>query len=360
MAIKQINSLISTADISAYFKQFTPSAKSDDRFFRSVNTKSKQWSTATLSNSYANLAGGLISNNSTAPIFSRPTVDTVLGSMVVFGGGFEMTADEIDQFNDLKYAFEKSGNAGDAQALIAFYGNDLNRINGLMKNEKAALNWGLLSNACSITATLANTSFAASMAAMAYPVSAWQKQAVGTTWSNVASTIVTDVQNAVDAGMAQGKTYTRMFVNKKTFGYIRKNTEVQNACASRVSVLLSATAMPNLEQINMMFEQVCGVQVIVVEDLISRESVLNVTTTTSAFADDVAVFAESDELGRFEYNLIPIIDGTRETYVDFYQVGNMLEINPSKSTIYGKARGFSVIDSYADNYYLKTNAVAWS
>ena len=74
----------------------------------------------------------------------------------------------------------------------------------------------------------------------------------------------------------------------------------------------------------------------------------------------MAVFSASKVMGHFEWNGIPIVDPTGETYESFFLVGNYKEIDPSYSKIYAKGRGFPVVDSYADNFYLKVDAVAWS
>lgn len=49
-----------------------------------------------------------------------------------------------------------------------------------------------------------------------------------------------------------------------------------------------------------------------------------------------------------------------ETYESFFTVGNYKNVDPSYSKIYVKGKGFPVVDTYADNFYLKADAVAWT
>lgn len=357
MATKSdLSSLIGTADITAYMNKYAVAPKSDDKFFKTLNQKGSFWSTVTINGS-SNTAAGIITGEATTPVFSRPEVKSVIGQMLTIGGGYNMSEKDIQEFYELKMKFDSSKNAGDAQALLDFYGNDIQKCRSLIQNEKNYLNWSLLSNACNITNTLANSSYSTSMAVTSYPVEGWQKDESGTDWSNTASLIVTDILAVVEAGRAKQKRYTKMFVNSKTFGYIRKNLEVQNNCASRISVVLASTGMPSEATINQMLNELCGIQIVVISDLVDRESAAGIITTSEVFANDVAVFAESDMIGHWSYN--DLVLGNLEVREGYYKIGNILKADPNYSKTYAKAEGFSVIDSYASNFYFKTNAVAW-
>ena len=361
MAVKtNLSSLLTSADLSAYFLKYAAEIKSDDKYFRTVEHKGDNWGTIGLQGAQTNLAAGLISSNASAPVLSRPSVQSVIGSFLEFGGAFDMSSDDIQQFFDLKQAFASSGNQGDAVALLDFYGGDVARCRSIIQNEKMFLNWNLLSNACNIDITLANSTYGKSMTSTSYPLESWNKDVVATTWSNIASLIVDDIVEAVELGKTKQKKYTRMFVNPTTFNYIRKNTQVQNLCASRISVVLSSVGMPSLDTINMMFNELCGITIVVISDYIDRESVAGIVTTGYAFNDNVVVFSESDALGHFGYKSIAIIDPSVEARQGYFIIGNSLETNPSKSTTYSKCKGFSVIDSYASNLYLKIDANAWA
>ena len=356
----EISNLVGTKDISAYFKQFLATPKSDDKYFGLIDHKSSFWSTVALQGATSNQTAGVISTGSKVPVMSRSQITSVMGGMLEFGGAMEKTAKDIKEYMDLKAAFASSGSAGDAEALLKAYGDDLMKVRSFVQNEKAYLNWSLISNACNIDITLANSGYAKSMSTSGYPIEAWQKNETGTDWSNTASLILDDILAVVEAGKAKQKKYAYMFVNPTTYSYIRKNVQIQNSCASRISVVLGTTSMPSMDTINLMLKEVAGITLIVIEDQVDRESVYGIYTTSYAFNDNVCVFTESQQLGHFGYRKLDIIDPTKEVAEGWFTVGSVIEVNPSKATTYSKAEGFSVIDSYASNYFLKTNAVAWA
>lgn len=355
----ELGNLVGTKDISVFYKNFLVTPKSDDKYFGLIDHKSSFWSNITLQGASSNQAAGVISADSSVPVMSRPSVKTVSGQMLEFGAGMEKSASDIKEFMELKAAFAASNSAGDGQALIQAYGDDLLKVRSFIQNEKCYLNWSLISNACNIDITLANSTYAKSMSTSGYPVSAWQKDEVATAWSNTASLILDDILGIVEAGKAKQKKYSFMFVNPTTYSYIRKNKQIQDNCASRISVVLGTTSMPSQETINLMLKEVAGVSLIVIEDQIDRANAYGIYTTAYAFNDNVAVFTESEQLGHFGYNKLPIIDTNLEVAEGWFTVGSVMRVDPNVAKTYSRAEGFSVIDSYASNFYLKTDAVAW-
>jgi len=322
--------------------------------------KTKLWSTMVLKNVNYNLAAGVINNGASAPVLSRPQVETVMGEMLSIGGSFVKSEEDLQEYAELKSAYASSGSNGDMTALINYYGEDLSKCRSIIQNEKAYLNWSLLSSACSIDITLANSGYAKSMSTSKYPLEAWNKDNNATDWSNIASLIIDDIVSAVEVGKSKQKVFKNMFVNPVTFGYIRKNTQVQNYCASRISQLTNSVAMPSADTINQLLNELCGIKIVVISDQIDRESVYGVISTAYAFASDVAVFTESDSVGHWAYTDIYINNPSLEVREGYFIVGNILEVNPSVATTYSKAMGFPVIDSYNSNFYLKTDANAWA
>jgi hypothetical protein len=198
--------------------------------------------------------------------------------------------------------------------------------------------------------------------AMDYGVDSWQKNNVTTSWANAGAEILTDIASVIDAGKVYGKNYLVMYVNKKWLTHIRNNTQIQKYCATLVANLFNTQAPPTLEAINTMLGQYFDVQVKfeMVDEVVTRAKADGTKVSENPFADGVAVFAQSSVLGHFEWNCIPIVDATRETYESFFLVGNYKQIDPSYSKMYAKGRGFPVIDTYAENFYLKIDAVAWA
>ena len=95
------------------------------------------------------------------------------------------------------------------------------------------------------------------------------------------------------------------------------------------------------------------------KDRILRTLADGTKTTANPFADGVVVFTAATQVGRFVWKPIYIDDPLRETHESFFLVGNYKNVDPSYSKIYVKGKGFPVVDTYADNFYLKADAVAW-
>jgi hypothetical protein len=319
------------------------------------------WKTLSNGTLRMNEAADPISLNSKVPVAGRPGYKAVVGEMASFGKGREMTADDIERFEELKRSFQELKNPVAGQQLLDFYGNDLQFVRNAMNAEMAYLSWALVSNACNIGFVAANSPYMVGITAMDYGLAAWQKNAVSTAWSNSAALILDDIASALVLSKTYSKGFNTITLNATEFGYIRKNTQVQKYCATLVQNLLTTQGPPTLGAVNAMFTSYFDspFQIVVVDELITRAGRNDEFVTACPFADGVAVFSNTPQLGHFEWNGIPIIDPTRETRESFFLVGNVLEIDPSYSKIYAKGRGFPVVDTFADNFYLKINAVSW-
>jgi len=356
-----LDSLISVQDIMGWYQDNPLKPTKADASFPLVQSDQKTWKTISNNALLQNEAADPISLNSSVPVSGRAGFKDVMGEMASFGKGREMTADDIEKFEKLKRDFATLKNPQIAQQLIDFYGNDLAFVRTAMQAERNYLSWALVSNACNIGFVAAHSPYMQGITAMDYGVEAWQKNAVSTSWANSAALILDDIEAAIELGETYGKNYYTITLNKKEFKYVRNNVQIQKYCATLVQNLYSTQAPPTLEAINAMLDSYFNVMVKfnVIDEVITRATLNDVKTTVNPFADGVAVFSATPILGHFEWNGIPIIDPTRETYQDFYLVGNLKDIDPSYSKIYAKGRGFPVVDTYADNFYLRINATPW-
>jgi hypothetical protein len=356
-----LGSLITVQDIQGWFQDNPLNPSKAQMAFPLIQSDNKTWKTLSNSSLLLNEAADPISLNSKVPVSGRPGYKDVLGEMASFGKGREMTADDIEKFEELKRKFQELKNPAVATQLIDFYGNDLRFVRQAMNAEMAYLSWALISNACNIGFVAANSPYMQGLVAMDYGVDAWQKNNNSTAWSNAASLILDDIDAAILLGKTYSKNFTTITMNETNWGYVRKNTQVQKYCATLVQNLLTTQGPPTLQAVNSMLSSYFNrpLQIQVIDELITRADLHDVKTTACPFSNDVVVFSTQPQLGHFEWNGIPIIDPSRETYESFFLVGNVLEIDPSYSKIYAKGRGFPVVDTYSDNFYLKTNAVAW-
>lgn len=358
----RIGSILSIEDVQAYYIDNPILLSRAEGAFPLKSSGKTTWKTISNAQLIENEAADHMSLNSTIPVSGRPGFKDIIGEMTTFGKGYEWNADEIEEYNKLKADFDQLGDAASAIALLNYYGDDLTKVRTSMTAQMSYMDWSLISNACEYSFLAANSIYMQGITAMLYPITAWQKDAVATTWANDAALILNDIQSAIDVGDDNNKSLTIIYINKKWFGYVRQNTQIRNQTLTLVGKLLEAENNPNLEQINAMLSQYFDEEVRfeVINEKVVRSSLQGVKTKANPFKDGVAVFAQSTVLGHFEWNKIPIIDPTSEVYENFFLVGNYVQIDPSYAKIYGKGRAFPVVDSYADNFYLKVDAVAWS
>lgn len=356
-----IGSVLSVQDVKAWYLDNPILPTKAEQAFPLIPSGKTTWKTISNSSLPLNEAADHMSLNSTIPVSGRPGFKDVIGEMTTFGKGYEWTADEIEQYNKLKSDFAQLQDQQSALALLNFYGDDLSKVRQSMVAQMSYMDWSLISNACNYSFLQANSPYMQGITAMAYPIASWQKDAVTTSWADAASLILDDIQAALDLGEDNSKQFVTIYINKKWFNYVRKNTQIKNQTITLVGSLIGANNNPNLEQINSMLASYFDdeVRFEVINEKVTRSSLQDVKTTASPFADGVAVFAQGNALGHFEHNQIPIIDPTSEVYESFFLVGNYTKIDPSYAKIYGKGRAFPVVDTYADNFYLKINAVAW-
>lgn len=356
-----LGSLITMQDIVGWYNDNPLLPSKAQLAFPLIKSDESTWKTISNNGLLQNEAADPISMNSSVPVAGRQGFKDVMGEMASFGKGREMTADDIEKFAKLKRDFAQLKNPAVAQQLIDFYGDDLSFVRTAMLAEMNFLDWALISNACSIDFVASKSPYMQGITSMDYPVSSWQKDAVATSWANPAAEIIGDIEGVINVGDTYGKSYYIIHINKTWFTYVRNNTQIQKYCATLVQNLYSTQAPPTLEAINAMLDSYFNGQVVfaVVDEKTTRADRNDVKTTSNPFQDGVAVFSQTPTLGHFEWNALPTVDPSRETFESFFLVGNYIQIDPSYSKIYAKGRGFPVVDTYADNFYLKINAIAW-
>ena len=365
MAKKQplvVGNLISVQDIMAWYEAYPlKPTKADASFPLVENTKGKTWKTVSNASLNLNVMADPISLNSKVPVDGRNGFKAIGGEMAPFGKGREMDADGIEKFEELKIHFAELKNGANAARLIAYYGDDLAYVRSACVNQKNYLSWALISSACDLGFVTANSPYMQGLANMDYAVEAWQKDVNATSWANAASLIIDDIQSALSLAKAQNKAFNTITINSIWFEYVRLNTQIQKYSATMVQNLYSTQTPPTLEAINTMLGQYFGkpIQFNVIDEDYTRMNLDGTATTANPFSDGVAVFSNTPLLGHFEWNRIPIIDPTLETIESFFTVGSVTTVNPNMAETYSKGRGMPVIDSFADNFYLKINAIAW-
>lgn len=354
-------SVLTVEDITAWYQDNPFTLGNVETYFPSEEQEEDTWKTVAPTETMVNEAADPLSQHASIPVSGREGFKTIMGGMVTFGKGRPWTSEEMEKFESLKSALAKTNNPAVAQQLLDYYGNDLNYLRTAMEAEKLYLCYALLSNACNISFVASNSPYMAGITAMSYPVASWQKTAVGTAWSNVAADILGDIQSMLDLAESKGKVITKLKINKTWWTYVRNNTAVQKYCATMAQNLYSTQAPPSLEAVNTMLADYFDIDLAfeVVNEKITRVSTAGVKTTANPFADGVVVATAITKVGRFAWKPLYIDDATREAYESFYVVGNYKQVDPSLAKFYSKGKGFPVVDTYADNIYMRVNAVAW-
>jgi hypothetical protein len=357
-----IGSILNVEDVNAWFYDNPVEPTRAEEFFPlDQNLKGLTWKTISNQTSYSNEAADPISSKSSVPVSGREGFQDIIGEMTEFGKGYEWDADEIEKFNKLVQDFATLGNQAAAQRLINYYGNDLAKIRNAMRVQMSYMDWAVISDACQFGFLASNSPFYQGLTTMQYPVQSWQKNEVATSWSDPAALILDDIQSVLDTGETYGKRYLDIIINKKWFNYVRQNDQIKTQTISLVSSLVGAENNPNLETINNMLSSYFDVAVkfVVIDETVTRADLNDTKSVANPFKDGVAVFSQGGTLGRFEWNALPITDSTIETAESFMTIGNYVKVDPNYAKFYGKGRGFPVIDTYRDNFYLKVDAVAW-
>jgi len=356
-----VGSVLSTQDISAWFIKNPILPSLAETVFPLIKSEQTTWKTISNSSNILNEAADPMSLNSPIPVSTRGGFSEVIGEMTTFGKGYEWTADQIEKYERLKRNLSQFKNASAAAELLDYYGADLARVRTAMDAQMAYMDWSIVSNACNYSFLQTNSPYMQGITAMDYGVATWQKDAVSASWALDTTKILDDIQYYLELGEDKGKEYTYIYLNKKSLGWVRANTQIKNQAITLVGSLVGADVNPNLEAINTMMESYFDLPVkfVMINEKVSRESLTGVKTTSNPFQDGVAIFAQESKLGHFEWNQIPIIDPTKETLENFYVVGNYTRIDPSYAKIYGKGRAFPVIDTFADNMYVKIDATSW-
>ena len=355
------NGLFTSEDVRAWYAvNPLPASKVEASFPRSF-TDQEMWATASPVDDLSNVSAVAMNADSPVPVMGNSGLAKVSGDFMTAGLAVKMEGKEIAEFEKRKNYFNSNGTGAAALSLSDYYGNFASRVRSAQMAHYAASCWGILSNACTLTLNATVSPFMQGVASVAYPLSAWQKSAVTTAWSDKTALILNDIQSAVSTGETNGKNFTKIFINQTWFNHIRNNEQIQKYCATTIGNLTSTYTQPTLAAVNSMLAVAFdgAVEFVIIDEKIKRLQTNGTYAQSSIFADGVAVFAQSLVLGRFGYRALPGINPAVESQEDFYTIGTVRQSDPNMIKVYTKSESNGIIDTFADNFYLKINAVAW-
>jgi hypothetical protein len=360
--IVKMSSGIDQVVMDAYFKAVPAPVSNWKTYFPTVQTLNDTWKTLGNQSYGVNVAADPVALGSSAPIKSRTGMQTVSGGFGVFKVGRLKDESEIEEFNALQNMAAQFTNPAQYQQILTFLGDDVKYVRNAALSQANYLNWALLSSACNLAFIAANSPQLSSLNNITYPVATWQKNNVATSWSNPAALIIADVKSAIDTARTNGRILTKMKINDTWFNYVRANTQVQNYCATYIQNALNLKGLPTLESVNSMLQTYFNNPLLgfeIINELVSREAVNGTITTANPFADGVVVFTSETRVGSFQYKMLSSRPDVVSVSEDFYIVERLYKSDPDTEKTIVKFKGMSVIDSYADNFYLRVNATPW-
>ena len=364
----QMLSGIGQAEIDAYFKRMPAPEMTWKTYFPVVQQLGDNWKTLGNQSYAINVASDPAALGSSAPVKSRKGTDTVQGGFGVFKVARIKDESEIQEFNELQAKSAQFTSPAQFQQILDWMGNYIEFTRNAALSQANYLNWALLSSACNLGYLAANSPQLTSLKNIVYPVSTWQKvdkdtATIGITksWSDITALIIDDIENIVDLAENNGKVVTKMKINKTWFKYVQKNTQVQKFASTYVQNALSLQGVPTLATINSMLSEYFGGDVAfeVIDEKVSREATNGTTTTANPFADGVVVFTAETRVGSFQFKRLVSSPNIISVAEDFYTIERLYKSDPDLEKTLSKFKGMSVIDTYADNVYVKVNNTAW-
>ena len=320
------------------------------------------WSTLQNQLAKQNVAADLHTDNGTIVRKRRPIFESAKGDIPFISISRELKRSEIKDYQTA-LAFAQDA---DATKLVEFWGADVDFCFNGVQSELEYIAWALVSNAGKLSFTTSNNATFANEFDLDYDVdAAKQKKYTGSNWG-VANTadIIGDLATVIKAAKADGMNPKFGFVNLDPFYKIASADQIVKACASYVQNAVGMAQTPDLEQVNAMLRRQAwlnGLQLVVIDQTITREAQDGTQTSANPFATDRMVLSNSLTLGRTQYDILaennPAIIRAERAHTVIKKYGTA---EPQGEITIGQADAVPVLDSAYSNVYLKTDGSAWS
>jgi len=353
---------IGQAEMDAILKKFPAPVMNWKPYFPTIQVFGDSWKTLTNQSSAVNVAADSVALGSSAPIKSRQGVETISGGFGVFKTGRIKDEREIEYYLQLQNKSSQFTSPDQWNQILNWILDDVQFVRTAALAQANYLSWALLSSACNLGIVAGNSPYLAGLKNLSYPIAAWQKNNVATSWDNAASLIIDDIESVVETAKTYGKILTKIKINRTWFKHVQNNTQVQKLCATYIQNALNLQGVPTIAVVNNMLQTYFDnsmLQFEVIDELVSREDFDGSIVTSNPFADGVAVFTTTSRVGSFQYSMLTSVPGTITSAEDFYRIERLYQSDPDLEKTLVKFQGMPVIDTYADNFYLKVNAVAW-
>lgn len=318
----------------------------------------------TLSNQLAqpNVAAELQSDNSTVARKRRDIMQSATGDLPLMSISREMSRSEIKEY---QIALALANGNATATELVQKWADDVSFCYNGIQSEYEYIAWALLSNAGKLSFNQTNNVYFSNEFDLDYQVDSAQKTKNSVAWSDSENaTPIDDMQTVMKAAKPLGLNLKELWINIDNWYLLQATKQIRELTQVYLGGAATAQSVPSIEDVNNAIRRIpylAGVTLHVVDQTITREAKDGTRTSANPFADNVMVFTESTTLGSSQYSILSqddpsILYAQREnTLIKKYATQEPL----SEVTI-GESDGIPVLDTAYRNWYLKTNAVAWS
>lgn len=317
----------------------------------------------TLGNQLAktNVAADIHTDNGTILRKKRPLFQSAKGDIPFISISRELSRSEIKDYQTALALAQD----GDASALVQYWGEDVDYCFNGVQSELEYIAWALASNAGKLSFTTTNNATFANEFDLDYDVDAdVQKKNTATNWGTAASAdIIGDLASAIKTAKGNGLNPKVGFINLDLLYKICSAEQIIKSCASYLANATSMAQTPDLAQVNQMLARQAwlnGLQLVVIDQTITRELQDGSQTSANPFADNRMILAETARLGTTQYDILKeenpsIIRAERAHTV----IKKYATVEPQSEITIGAADAVPVFDSAYRNVYLKTDGSAW-
>lgn len=325
---------------------------------RKVN--SFTWKMLTNQQGHKNIAADIHADNSTIVRKSRPIFESATGDLPRIAISRDMKRTDL---KDYQTALALAGDPA-AKELVRYWAEDVEFCFNGVQSELEYIAWALVSNGGELAFTNTNNAAVATEFNLDYQIDAEAKNTVSTAFSNAASAdVIGEFAKMVKLGKKRNSNIKYAFMNLDEFYKIASCDQIIKQCASYVQNLTGTSQTPDLAAVNAMLRKQAwlnGVQIVVIDQDITREFKDGTFTMANPFADNRIVFAETETLGSTQYDLLSdqsevIMRAVRShTTVKKYSTPE-----PLTEVTLAEADALPVLDSAYKNLYLRTDAQNW-
>lgn len=303
----------------------------------------------------------VISDGSEIPLHGRDALKKLQGEIPTIAVGREMTAKNYRELITLQSLANVADQAAFNAILDSIY-NDVNYVGNAVHRRVNSMALQAVSTASIVIDNTNNPDGISFTLQLGMP--AENKRKVAKVWSDPSATIVKDIQDAVEAGYAKGKVFSKILVSRKLFLYMIKNTEVQNYVRGFLNLTGNSNVsfVTNLTNINGFLAANTLPQIEIVEE-VSPVQKDGKKTIVNSWDENNAVFIPSDNLGLIHsaFNNEAIMGNPSiYQYGDFFGAQIMRWYSPRPLTEYTAAEYLAIpgYEQVANSFIIQTDKVA--